>query len=147
MGVEKRELLCYSKALPLNGDDSSNGVVRIFLKKGILNELMPVMGTDGIQYILDSSGNILYCNNTDDILSGDLQKIIKNDKDEDGKDADKVIHSVKVGGTDYMLLRENSSEDYTYVMLLPKNQLYQRRLTSILMVSVCILLAGVVGIL
>ena len=146
-GEKKRELLCYSKALPLNGDDSSNGVVRIFLKKEILNDLMPVMDTGGIQYILDSFGNILYCNSTEAILTDDLQKIIENDRDGDGKNADKEIHSVKIGGTDYMLLRENSSEDYTYLMLLPKNQLYQRRLTSILMVSVCILLAGVVGIL
>ena len=146
-GEKKRELLCYSKALPFNGDDSSNGVVRIFLKKGILNDLMPVMDTGGIQYILDSSGNILYCNSTDDILSEDLQKIIENYKEEDGKKADKTIQSTKIGGTDYMLLKETSSEEYTYVMLLPKNQLYQRRLTSILMVSICILLAGVVGIL
>ena len=147
LGEKKRELLCYSKALPFNGDDSSNGVVRIFLKKGILNDLMPVMDTGGIQYILDSSGNILYCSSTADIPSEDLYKIIANDKEEDGKKADKAIHSAKIGGTDYMLLRETSSEDYSYVMLLPKNQLYQRRLTSILMVSVCILLAGVVGIL
>lgn len=151
LGNKEKELLCYSKALPSNGDDSSKGVVRIFLKKGILNDLMPLIGSEDAQYIVDKSGNILYCQNGKEIDSESVIKTIEEENnwsttDKDTEKKSTEANSARINGKDYIVLRE-TLEDNTYVMLIPKNQLYQRKFSSILMVTVCIIIAAIVGML
>ncbi|MCI9141471.1 MAG: helix-turn-helix transcriptional regulator [Lachnospiraceae bacterium] len=160
-GKDGLELLAYSSPLPNNGYSASSGAVRIFFERSVLEDFMSVAGGSRLQYILDSSGNMIYYTHADILEEEDTAKIeefIQHVEDtrqkemkEDKGQTDEAIAGmweapVRLAGTRYVALRYSSPSGYTYCTLLPERQLNARKMASMLTVTVLILLAAAVGL-
>ncbi len=149
------ELLAYTCPLPNNGYDASSGAVRIFFEKKVLENLMPVQEGTGLQYILDSLGNVIY-SQYEETDRGTAEEIIRlveerlKDSGEIGKTAagtDRMRNaSIRLDGKKYVVLSYSSPSGYSYCTLLPQVKLNARRITSVISLTVFILLAAAVGL-
>ncbi len=154
------ELLAYSRPLPNNGYSASSGVVRIFFKRSVLEDLMSAAGEAKLQYILDSFGNVIYYTNADifeeeKLTIEDFIQKVENTRqkeiEEDKGQEHKVIAGmwegpVKLAGRNYVALRYSAPSGYSYCTLLPETQLNARKMANMLTVTIFILLAAAVGL-
>nr|WP_292161632.1 response regulator transcription factor [Butyrivibrio sp.] len=151
------ELLAYSCPLPNNGYDTSSGYVRIFFEENVLASLMPVPEKEGLQYILNDSGDIIYCRFADSPSENAYGLVLQAESsllDElcqggniDTADTDGILKlSVLLDGKKYIALRYGSPSGYTYCSLLPVVQFNARQTTSMISLTVFILLAAAVGL-
>ena len=146
------ELMAYSCPLPNNGYDASSGFVRIFFEKKELDNLMPVSGEAGAQYILDSAGNVIYSRFGDHPTETAMELALNAENDLKSKlkpdigpgEVQKL--SVKLNGKRYVVLRYGSLSGYSYCSLLPRIQFNARRMASMIGLTVFILLAAAVGL-
>lgn len=149
---ESRELVSYSVPLPANGDNSSNGVVRLFLENAVLQNLMPSMGEEDIQYILDPTGSLIYYNAGSAVLENTEkpeEMVQKAGQAVSGEEGSFLVRQgkIRINGVKYLTLQYPSASEYTYGIFLPENMVNQRKFSSMLMLTRCILLASIVGIL
>ena len=154
------ELLAYSRPLPNNGYSASSGVVRIFFKRSVLEDLMSAAGEAKLQYILDSFGNVIYYTHADifeeeKLTIEDFIQKVENTRqkeiEEDKGQEHKVIAGmwegpVKLAGRNYVALRYSAPSGYSYCTLLPETQLNARKMANMLTVTIFILLAAAVGL-
>lgn len=154
------ELLAYSRPLPNNGYSASSGVVRIFFKRSVLEDLMSAAGEAKLQYILDSFGNVIYYTHADIFeeekvtIEDFIQKVEntrKKEIEEDKGQEHKVIAGmwegpVKLAGRNYVALRYSAPSGYSYCTLLPETQLNARKMANMLTLTIFILLAAAVGL-
>ena len=154
------ELLAYSRPLPNNGYSASSGVVRIFFKRSVLEDLMSAAGEAKLQYILDSFGNVIYYTHADifeeeKLTIEDFIQKVENTRqkeiEEDKGQEHKVIAGmwegpVKLAGRNYVALRYSAPSGYSYCTLLPETQLNARKMANMLTLTIFILLAAAVGL-
>ena len=154
------ELLAYSRPLPNNGYSASSGVVRIFFKRSVLEDLMSAAGEAKLQYILDSFGNVIYYTHADifeeeKLTIEDFIQKVENTRqkelEEDKGQEHEVIAGmwegpVKLAGRNYVALRYSAPSGYSYCTLLPETQLNARKMANMLTVTIFILLAAAVGL-
>lgn len=154
------ELLAYSRPLPNNGYSASSGVVRIFFKRSVLEDLMSAAGEAKLQYILDSFGNVIYYTHADIFeeekltIEDFIQKVEntrKKEIEEDKGQEHEVIAGmwegpVKLAGRNYVALRYSAPSGYSYCTLLPETQLNARKMANMLTLTIFILLAAAVGL-
>ena len=154
------ELLAYSRPLPNNGYSASSGVVRIFFKRSVLEDLMSAAGEAKLQYILDSFGNVIYYTHADifeeeKLTIEDFIQKVENTRQkeiaEDKEQEHEVIAGmwegpVKLAGRNYVALRYSAPSGYSYCTLLPETQLNARKMANMLTVTIFILLAAAVGL-
>lgn len=151
------ELLAYSCPLPNNGYEASSGAVRIFFEEKVLENLMPVSEKDGLQYILNDSGEIIYCRYTDSasidseqsalLAESIIQEKIDQDPKKEEADKDGIVKvSTELDGKKYVVLQYKSSNGYIYGSLLPYWQFNARKMASMISLTAFILLAGAVGL-
>ncbi len=149
------ELLVYSRPLPNNGYNASSGAVLIFFEKKVLENLMPVQDGSGLQYILDSLGNVIYCNyeypysGTVEELVGQVEGSLQNSKDPVDKAADIDLMqkaSIRLDSKKYVVFRYSSPSGYSYCSLLPQMLFDARKMASMISLTVFILLAAAVGL-
>lgn len=151
------ELLAYSCPLPNNGYDASSGAVRIFFEKETLENLMPVMQKGGLQYILNDVGDVIFYK-AEDSISKAPEEIVSQaeerlqeingagaEKKDDGRDGMQKL-SIRLDGKKYVVLRYKAESGYTYCSLLPLMQFNERKLVSVITITVFILIAGAVGL-
>ncbi len=154
------ELLAYSRPLPNNGYSASSGVVRIFFKRSVLEDLMSAAGGAKLQYILDGFGNVIYYTHADIFeeekltIEDFIQKVEntrKKEIEEDKGQEHEVIAGmwegpVKLAGRNYVALRYSAPSGYSYCTLLPETQLNARKMANMLTLTIFILLAAAVGL-
>ena len=155
------ELLAYSRPLTNNGYSASSGAVRIFFERSVLENLMPAANEVKLQYILDSSGNVIYYTYTDILDSEDYAKAedfirkVENirqqgSEEREGQENEGIDgiweESVRLAGKKYVALRYSAPSGYSYCTLLQETLLNERKMTSMLTLTIFILLAAAVGL-
>lgn len=156
-GNSEVELLAYSCPLPNNGYDASSGAVRIFFEKKAIENLMPVMEKEGLQYILNEDGEVIYYKSGDS-LSNSAEEIVRQaeeglkeklsdavSQNEDDIDGMQKL-SIRLGGKKYVVLRYKALSGYSYCSLVPLMQFNARKMASVISLTVFLMIVAVVGL-
>lgn len=142
-GAEMK-MLVYTRPLFANSAVVDNSAVRIFFEASALERLMPVMPENSMQYIWDSGGNEIYGKENGEPCAKEAVKAaIKQAAQSEGGSGHTVA---RLNGRSYFVLTYASEKSgLTYCTLQPQIAVSQRKITSVILLTVCVSLAAAVG--
>lgn len=141
MKAEEINLITYTSPL-LGYDGKKCGTIEILLEESELELLMPSMTEDGIQYIEDASGNIIYSRSDMDIDITSLNQKIIEKSIKNGK-----AETIKIDYKSYKVIQWQSElSGLTFYYLEPSISVNSRQLTISMVLIFLISIAMTVGV-
>lgn len=139
-------MLAYTRPL-LMQDSAGDGRIQIYLEESVMETLMPSLADNSIQFIENASGRLLYLRDGDPQRQWTQEEIddLKGVKEPGEGSWRQEEHFM---GEKYLMLGYSSGKSgLVYYMLLPRDVINDRMISSIMILSLFILLGVTVGLL
>lgn len=138
---QKVNLLVYIQPL-LNVSD--NSALRIYFQDAVLEQQLPLLPDEGIQYIINKQGEILYYRSEQEV---DFLHLTEQLEDINWQKKEMKERMLTVERKKYFAVRYQSDETgLTFYFLQPDSVVNSRRISNAMLLLLLVLLAGTVGI-